>query len=247
MTCRPDIGYAITLSSKFGLCPLEYHYTCVKNVESHEGLGHPILQTYKESWQLVGKIWAARRTATSRQTPSIPRINHNWKTYMFCGLSRCKWCCKTKMNDGIPIHILRGCSSLQIKDSIFDRPQLHRSWIYCSSDRCKDSKIIWSVLCKLGLKQTDLMQIYKGNKPMIDIVSSQKPTEQTRHINICLFAIQDSIHKSRDVLLLHIPVVINPLDNLTKPLGRVLHERHARYITGHYNIIWKHVIVAIQI
>ena len=32
VTCRPDIGYAITLLSKFGSCPSEYHYTCLKNV-----------------------------------------------------------------------------------------------------------------------------------------------------------------------------------------------------------------------
>ena len=32
VTCRPDIGYAITLLSKFGSCPSEYHYSCLKNV-----------------------------------------------------------------------------------------------------------------------------------------------------------------------------------------------------------------------
>ena len=32
VTCRPDIGYTIILLSKFGSCPLEYHYSCLKNV-----------------------------------------------------------------------------------------------------------------------------------------------------------------------------------------------------------------------
>ena len=32
-SCRPDIGYAITLLSKFGSCPSAYyHYSCLKNV-----------------------------------------------------------------------------------------------------------------------------------------------------------------------------------------------------------------------
>ena len=35
VTCRPDIGYAITLLSNFGLCSLEYHYTCLKNVAQY--------------------------------------------------------------------------------------------------------------------------------------------------------------------------------------------------------------------
>ena len=32
----------------------------------------------------------------------------------------------------------------------------------------------------------------------------------------------------------HIPGIINPLDDLTKPLEWVLHERHAHRIMGHY-------------
>ena len=32
LKCRPDIGYTITLLSKFGACPSEYHYACLKNV-----------------------------------------------------------------------------------------------------------------------------------------------------------------------------------------------------------------------
>ena len=32
VTCRPDIGYAITLLSKFSSSPAEYHYACLKNI-----------------------------------------------------------------------------------------------------------------------------------------------------------------------------------------------------------------------
>ena len=92
----------------------------------------------------------------------------------------------------------------------------------------KTAKYIRSVLSELRFPQADPTLIYEDNKPTIDIVASQKPTEQTRHINIRFFAIQDWIHKIKDITLLHIPGVINPLDDLTKLLGRVLHERHAR-------------------
>ena len=30
-TCQPNIEYAITLLSKFGSCPSEYHYSCINN------------------------------------------------------------------------------------------------------------------------------------------------------------------------------------------------------------------------
>ena len=88
----------------------------------------------------------------------------------------------------------------------------------------KTAKYIRLVLCKLGFPHTDPTPIYEDNKPTLDIVASQKLTEQTRHINIHFFAIQDWIHNSKDILLSHIPGVINPSDNLTKPLGRVLHK-----------------------
>ena len=98
----------------------------------------------------------------------------------------------------------------------------------------KTAKYIRSVLDELGFKQSDPTPIYEDNKPTIDIIASQKPTERTRHIDIRYFAIQDW---TNDISLHHIPGVINPSDDLTKPLGRVLHERHARYIMGHYNKI----------
>ena len=93
----------------------------------------------------------------------------------------------------------------------------------------KRAKYLRFVLCKLGFKETESNPIYKDNKPTIDIVAL--------HIDIQFFAIQDGIHKTKDVTLLHIPGVINPSDDLTKSLDRVLHERHARYIMGHYNVI----------
>ena len=101
----------------------------------------------------------------------------------------------------------------------------------------KTAKYIRSVLTELGFKQTEPTPIYEDNKPTINIVALQKPTERTQHIDIRFFTIQDWIHETNDIQLLHIPGVINPSGDLTKPLGRVLHERHARYIMGHYNIV----------
>jgi len=99
----------------------------------------------------------------------------------------------------------------------------------------KTAKYIRSILADLGFEENGPTPIYEDNKPTIDIVAASKPTERTQHIDIRFFAIQDWVHKTKDIELLHIPGVINPSDDLTKPLGRVLHERHARYIMGHYN------------
>ena len=87
-------------------------------------------------------------------------------------------------------------------------------------------------MAELGFTQEGPTPIYEDNKSAITIVNSRKPTERSRHIDIRFFAIQD--WKARgDIELFHIPGVINPADDLTKPLGFVLHARHARYIMGH--------------
>ena len=97
------------------------------------------------------------------------------------------------------------------------------------------AKTAWflrSVLWELGFPQDGPTPIYEDNKSAIDIVNSNKPTERSRHIDIWFFAIQD--WKARgDIVMKHIPGVINPSDDLTKPLGWILHSRHARYIMGH--------------
>ena len=67
----------------------------------------------------------------------------------------------------------------------------------------------------------------------IRMVNSRIPTARSRHIDIQHFAIQEW-KEAHEIVLRHIPGVINPADDLTKPLGWVLHSRHARRIMGHY-------------
>ena len=35
--------------------------------------------------------------------------------------------------------------------------------------------------------------------------------------------------------MVHIPGILNPSDDLTKPLGWVLHSRHCRRLMGHFH------------
>ena len=98
----------------------------------------------------------------------------------------------------------------------------------------KTVRYIRSVLKELGLPQNRPTPIYEDNASAIDIINAKKPTERSRHIEIRFFAIQDW-KDGGEIELKHIPGVINPADDLTKPLGWVLQARHSRYIMGHYN------------
>ena len=98
----------------------------------------------------------------------------------------------------------------------------------------KTVKYIRAVLDELGIKQDEPTPIYEDNKSAIDIINANKPTGRSRHIDIRFFAIQDWKQQGH-IKMEHIPGIINPADGLTKPLGYVLHSRHAEYIMGHCN------------
>ena len=75
--------------------------------------------------------------------------------------------------------------------------------------------------------------IYEDNKACIKIINARHPTDRTRPIDGPFFRIQDW-KQHKDIIFIHIPGILNPSDDLTKPLGWVLHSRHARRIMGHY-------------
>ena len=73
--------------------------------------------------------------------------------------------------------------------------------------------------------------IYEDKDSDIDIVNSSIPTEITRHIDARFFAIQ-GWKEAGNISMQHIYEIINPTDDLTKPLSWVLNYRHDRYPMG---------------
>ena len=90
-----------------------------------------------------------------------------------------------------------------------------------------------SILTELGFEQTSPTPLHEDNASAIKIINARHPTERSRHIAIQWFAIQDW-KDNGDIILHHIPGVINPADSMTKPLGWMLHARHVRRLMGHF-------------
>ena len=97
----------------------------------------------------------------------------------------------------------------------------------------KQAKYLRAILKELQFEQLLPTPIHEDNMSAIKMVNARVPTERSRHIDIQHFAIQDW-KDNGDIVMNFIPGVINPADDLTKPLGWVLHARHARRIMGHY-------------
>ena len=75
--------------------------------------------------------------------------------------------------------------------------------------------------------------MYCDNESAIKMINARIPTERSRHILIQFFAIQDW-KEAGDIILQHIPGIINPSDALSKPVGWILHSRHCRRLMGHF-------------
>ena len=67
--------------------------------------------------------------------------------------------------------------------------------------------------------------IFEDNDAAIKMINNEAPTERARHIQIQHFAIQEWL-QAGDIVMKFIPGILNPSDDLTKPLGWVLHSRH---------------------
>ena len=74
----------------------------------------------------------------------------------------------------------------------------------------------------LGLTLSSPTPIYEDNTATIAVSNNQYATKCLRHINLHYFAILEWV-KNRDVILKPIATSDNPVDELTKPLGNVLH------------------------
>ena len=92
-----------------------------------------------------------------------------------------------------------------------------------------------ALLFELGFEQQGPTPIYIDNEPALWIINDNStPTERVRHVAIRYFALQDWCRIDKSIIMIHIPGIINPSDDYTKPLGAVLHCRHCRRIMGHY-------------
>ena len=90
------------------------------------------------------------------------------------------------------------------------------------------------------LKQLD----YEKNSPTLIYIDkfsalqmindNTSPTEKERHINIHYFVIQDW-KLDGSIIMVHIKGILNPSDDLMKPLGYILHSCRCHQITSHYD------------
>ena len=233
VTCRPDIGYAVVALSKYSGYPREVHYSFLKSVAKY-------LRRTK-SWGI-----RFRKSKSDLRLPAsaYDLISHDAKLPDFPSLepfdltgfvdaAHANDLRKRRSTTGYAFMLCGAVIAYKSKTQSITATSSTEAEFIAAVAAAKTAKYLQSILSDLGMPPRGPTRLYEDNMAAIQMVNAKRPTERSRHIDIQYFAIQDW-KENNDIELAHCPGVLNPADDLTKPLGWVLHSRHARRIMGHY-------------
>ncbi|KAI2490987.1 hypothetical protein MHU86_23589 [Fragilaria crotonensis] len=238
VVARPDIGYAVTTLARFSDHPAKVHYDALRRVARYLrmtknwGLFYwrnvllsslppgdfkilipdsslPDFPQVQSSTELAGYVDAAHATDL------VTRRSITGLVFMFCGGPLAY---KSKIQSTV------STSSTEAE-------------FLAAVHAAKIAKYLRSILSELGYAQLGPTTLFEDNAAAILMVNASRPTPRARHIDIQHFALQEW-KAANEIVLSHIPGVVNSADSLTKSLGSTLHHRHVRRLMGHYGAPW---------
>jgi hypothetical protein len=233
ITCRPDIGYAVVTLSKFAASPSPLHYQFLKGVAKY------LRRT---------STWGLRFHRTSPVDSLPPSTPYNltfdpslppfpscdpFALTGFVDAAHANDLRNCRSTTGWTFLLANACIAYKSKTQTVTATSSTEAEFVAAVSAAKCARYLRSILTELGFAPSAPTTLFEDNASAIQIINARRPTERSRHIDIQYFAIQDW-KDSGDIVLRHIPGSINPADALTKPLGWVLHSRHARRLMGHF-------------
>ena len=233
-SCRPDIGYAVVTLSKYAACPDHIHYAYLKGVAKYlRRTIHWGIRFKRRTPDLTLPASRIDLQSTEPDLPDFPQPEHPLDLQAFVDAAHANNLRNRRSQTGYAIMLSGGVIAYRSKTQTVTATSSTEAEFLAAVSAAKTVKYLRAVMNELGYAHTKPTPIYEDNMAAIKIVNARKPTERTRHIDIQHFAIQDW-KEAGDLEMRFIPGVVNPADDLTKPLGWVLHARHARRFMGHY-------------
>jgi hypothetical protein len=235
VTCRPDIGYSTITLSKFSTSPHDFHFSMLKKVAKY------LRQT--KDWGIIyrkPKLDSTlpssphqRYAPTESSLPPFPASDDPLSLMGFLDAAHANDLRNRRSTTGYAFILAGGVISFRCKTQSITATSSTEAEFLAAVTTAKQAKYLRAIMRDLGFPISGPTPLYCDNQSAINMINARVPTERSRHIDIQHFAIQDW-KDAGDIHMRFIPGVINPSDDLTKPLGWILHERHARRIMGHY-------------
>jgi hypothetical protein len=231
---RLDFGYAITFLARFSQCPTREHYDALRHVCKY-------LRQYID-WGIV--YWRTTPRSdlprisidpipTDPTLPSFPLVTNLLELVGFFDVSHANDLKTRRSVTGLVFCLAGGAIAFKSKLQPTVSTSSTEAEFISSVHTAMLAKYLRSILLELGFPQVGPTVLYGDNLSSIAMVNSNRPTNCSCHIDIQYFAIQQW-RENLEIILRHIPGVINPSDAGTKALGWILHHRHVRRSMGHF-------------
>ena len=234
VTCRPDIGYSTVTLSKFSTCPHSTHFALLKKVaKCLRDTAHWGITCRKRIKDNSLPPSPHVRQTLPDDLPSFPVQADELALEGFVDAAHANDPRDRQSTTGCAFLLSGGAASYRCKTQSITAPSSTEAEFLAAVTAAKHAKCLRAIMKELGFEMTQPTPPYKDNKSTINMINARVPTERSRHIDIQHFAIQDW-KDAGNIVMKCIPGIINPADDMTKPLGWVLHARHVCQTMGHY-------------
>ena len=232
--CRLDIGYSICMLARFSNAPHDEHYKALKGVCKylrstkkwglHFQRPAPLMDLPKVDFDFVSE---------DPSLPSFPVLSRD----KLIGFLDAAHATTNNRRSVTGLVLFFGGAAIAWKSRVqsVTATSSTEAEFYAAVTCAKMAKYLRYVLMELNALAPGPTELFIDNQAALAMVNESRPTPRARHIEIQHFAIQEWRQKG-DIILRHIPGILNPSDDLTKVLGWILHNRHARRSMGHYRL-----------
>jgi hypothetical protein len=230
---RPDIGFAVCFLARFSQHPHRDHYIALKNIARYlrRTINWGILYWRPKSIDSLPDIHFDSPSLDSDLPPFPSLANDSLVGFVDASHAACL---QTRRSvTGIAFCFGGSVIAYKSKMQPIVATSSTEAEFYAAVHAAKLAKYFRSILSDLGFAPSTPTPLYEDNEAAIAMVNECRPTPRVRHLDTQYFAIQEW-RQAGQIKLFHIPGVLNPADQQTKPLASRLHNRHVRRIMGHY-------------
>jgi hypothetical protein len=238
VVARPDIGYAVTTLARFSDHPAKIHYDALRRVArylrmtKHWGLFY---------WRraLIPSLppGTFQPLAPDPTLPAFPQPQSPTELAGYVDAAHATDLITRRSITGLVFMFGGGPLAYKSKIQSTVSTSSTEAEFLAAVHAAKIAKYLRSILLELGYPQLGPTTLFEDNAAAILMVNASRPTPRARHIDIQHFALQEW-KANQEIVLSHIPGIVNSADSLTKSLGSTLHHRHVRRLMGHYGAPW---------
>ena len=238
VVARPDIGYAVTTLARFSAHPAKVHYDALRRVARYLRMTKNWGLFYWRRTLLPSLPTGTFQPLVADPTlPAFPQPQSSTELAGYVDAAHATDLATRRSITGLVFMFGGGPLAYKSKIQSTVSTSSTEAEFLAAVHAAKIAKYLRSILLELGYPQLDPTTLFEDNAAAILMVNANRPTPRARHIDIQHFALQEW-KAAKEIVLSHIPGVVNSADSLTKSLGSTLHHRHVRRLMGHYGAPW---------